>query len=143
MEILLVRSVLSILLIPMVATLSALAQEQAASGDQPGTVMEVSSKKYEFTPDEIHVKKGSKVQLKVHSVDEPHGVKLSLYPEGSTDKSSPGLLLSSPAQNGKAEKNKDQVLEFTAKRAGTYEFKCAKFCGFGHGRMKGKLVVDE
>jgi hypothetical protein len=26
----------------------------------------------------------------------------------------------------------------TAKK---YEFKCAKFCGFGHGKMKGEILV--
>jgi heme/copper-type cytochrome/quinol oxidase subunit 2 len=138
-----VRSVFSILLMALVVALSPLVHEQAANSDDHGAVIEVGSKKYEFTPEEIHVKKGTTVQLKVHSTDEPHGIKLSLYPEGNSDKSSPGLLFSRPAENGKVEKNKDQVLEFTAQRAGAYEFKCAKLCGLGHGRMKGRLVVDE
>jgi len=25
---------------------------------------------------------------------------------------------------------------------GAYDSKCAKFCGFGHDKMKGKLIVD-
>lgn len=105
-------------------------------------VIEVAAKKYEFTPGEIHVKQGTKVQLKIHSVDETHGIKLSLYPEGSEDKSTPGLQFARPDQNGKVEKHTDQVLEFTVVTPGTYEFKCAKMCGFGHGRMKGKLIVE-
>ena len=113
---------------------------EQAEGTQ---VIEVAAKKYEFTPAEIRVKKGTKVQLKVHSTDEDHGIKLNLYPEGSKDKSSPGLVFDNPQDNGKVEKGKDQILIFVAQRAGTYEFKCAKVCGIHHGRMKGKLIVEE
>jgi cytochrome c oxidase subunit II len=106
-------------------------------------VIEISAKKYEFTPNEIRVKKGDRVQLKVHSVDVTHGAKLDVYPQGSKDKSTPGLKFAEPDQNGKVEKNVDQVLEFVAVEAGTYEIKCAKLCGMGHGRMKAKLIVEE
>lgn len=106
-------------------------------------VIEVTARKYAFTPAEIHVTKGSKVRLKVHSTDEAHGIKLNLYPEGNQDKSSPGLVLEHPQENGKVQKGKDQVLDFVAQRAGTYAFKCARVCGVHHGRMRGKLIVDE
>jgi cytochrome c oxidase subunit II len=106
-------------------------------------VIEISAKKYEFTPNEVRVKKGDRVQLKIHSVDTTHGAKLELYPEGSKDKSTPGLKFAEPNQNEKVEKNVDQVLDFVAVEAGTYEIKCAKLCGLGHGRMKGKLIVEE
>jgi len=105
-------------------------------------VIEVSAKKYEFDPAEIRVKKGTRVELKVHSVDETHGIKLSLTPEGSKEKS-PGLLFDKPDDNGRVEKDQDQVLDFVAQQAGTYEFKCAKVCGIHHGKMKGKLIVEE
>lgn len=127
----------------LLAGVATMSQDQVASGDQSVKIIEVSAKKYEFTPAEIHVKKGSKVELKVHSVDETHGIKLTLHPKGSKDKSSPGLLFSDPAVNGKVDKDKDQILDFVAQEAGTYEFECAKFCGFGHRHMKGTLVVDE
>jgi cytochrome c oxidase subunit 2 len=105
-------------------------------------VIEVTAKKYEFSPDEIRVKRGEKVRLKIHSVDENHGMKLSVYPEGSKDKSA-GLVLANPQDNGRVDKANDQILEFVADRAGTYEFKCAVMCGMHHGRMKGKLIVEE
>jgi cytochrome c oxidase subunit II len=105
-------------------------------------VIEVSAKKYEFSPSEIHVKKGVEVELKVHSEDETHGVKLDVYPEGAKDKSAPGLLFTHPGENGEVTKHVDQVLDFVAQEPGTYDFKCAKLCGLGHGRMKGKLIVD-
>jgi cytochrome c oxidase subunit II len=130
----------SVLMVGSVAMIVAGAANAAPQGEPK--VIEVSAKKYEFTPAEIHVAKGTKVELKVHSVDETHGAKLELYPEGAKDKSTPGLLFDHPDDNGKVEKNVDQVLVFTAAIPGTYEFKCAKVCGFGHGRMKGKLIVE-
>ena len=35
------------------------------------------------------------------------------------------------------------TIEFTADKAGTFEFKCSVYCGLGHRKMKGKLVVEE
>ena len=118
------------------------AQNSDASGDAAVKTIEISAEKYEFTPSEIHVKVGEHVRLKVHSLDETHGVKLNLYPEGA-DKSVVGLQFDHPEDNGKVAKGVDQVLEFVAAKAGTYEFKCAKVCGMHHGKMKGELVVEE
>jgi heme/copper-type cytochrome/quinol oxidase subunit 2 len=80
--------------------------------------------------------------LKVHSEDETHGIKISVYAEGAKDKKKPGLLFDHPDDNGKVTKAVDQILDFVAQDPGTYEFKCAKVCGMGHGRMKGTLVVE-
>jgi hypothetical protein len=43
-------------------------------------VIEVTAKKYEFSPPEIRVKKDAKVRLKIHSIDEDHGIKLNVNP---------------------------------------------------------------
>ena len=102
----------------------------------------ISAKKYEFAPSEIRVKVGQRVRLKVHSVDETHGIKRTLYPEGSKDKTIVGLQFNRPEDNGKVEKNADQVLDFIAEKPGTYEFQCAKVCGMHHGKMKGELIVE-
>lgn len=122
---------------------SLIAATQNAVGNGPVQIVEVSARKYKFTPNIIRVRGSSRVEIKVHSVDDTHGIKLSLYPEGSHDKSRPGLLFDDPKENGKVEKGKDQILNFVAQRPGTYDFECSKFCGFGHHRMKGKLVVEQ
>jgi len=115
---------------------------QAGAGvDSDIHTVEISAKKYEFSPKVIRVKAGERVRLKVHSVDEPHGMKLSLYADDGKAKVE-GLKFASPDSNGRVEKNADQVLEFIALMPGTYEFRCAKLCGMGHGKMKGKLIVE-
>jgi cytochrome c oxidase subunit II len=113
-----------------------------AQSDANTKTIEVSAKKYEFSPAEIRVAKGTHVELKVHSVDDTHGIKLDVYPESAKDKGTPGLVFDHPDQNGKVSKGADQVLDFVAQTPGTYDFKCAKFCGFGHDKMKGKLIVE-
>ena len=120
-----------------------LAQDSKEKPAGAAQVIEVTARKYEFAPREIHVTKGSRVRLKVHSTDEAHGLRLNLYPEGSKDKSSPGLVFDNPHENGKVQKGEDQVLAFVAQQAGKYEFKCAKVRGMHHYRMKGKLIVEE
>jgi len=41
----------------------------------------------------------------------------------------------------KLEKGESSTVEYKADKAGTFEFKCCKRCGPGHGRMKGTIVV--
>ena len=79
MQVLRLRVLLPILVL-FVGAFRAMPQEQPqpASSDRSITVIEVSAKKYGFVPDEIHVQKGTKVELRVHSMDEPHGIRLSL-----------------------------------------------------------------
>ena len=38
-------------------------------------------------------------------------------------------------------KDQSATVKFTPSKAGTFRFKCAKFCGMGHGKMKGEIVV--
>jgi heme/copper-type cytochrome/quinol oxidase subunit 2 len=64
-----------------------------------------------------------------------------LYPK-KTRTNSVRLVFDNPQANGKVQTGEDQVLDFVAQQAGTYEFKCAKVCGM-HYRMKGKLIIEE
>jgi cytochrome c oxidase subunit 2 len=64
------------------------------------------------------------VRLQVTSEDVTHGIGIAAYdvdrqlPQGDT-----------------------QVITFTAARAGNYPFRCTNYCGEGHERMRGQLVV--
>ena len=106
-------------------------------------VIEMTAKKYEYTPGEIRVKKGTRVQLKVRATDRTHGFRIALIPEGAPANDPAGLRFAEVQDNWKLEKNQERVVEFVAERSGTYPFKCSVFCGLGHMGMKGKLVVEE
>ncbi|HKW89421.1 MAG TPA: cupredoxin domain-containing protein [Candidatus Acidoferrales bacterium] len=112
---------------------------QAAENVQ---AIEISAKKYEFDPSPIHVKAGAKVQLKITATDHNHGFKLLAYPDGAAQAGDPGLVFSDHQECWKIGKGESVTVEFEAKTPGTYTFKCCNFCGFGHGKMKGELIVD-
>jgi heme/copper-type cytochrome/quinol oxidase subunit 2 len=121
------------------------ARTQDTGAANPPHVIDVTSKTFEFAPNEIHVKVGERVQIKLHSADRAHGLKLDLYPEGASQEGPPGLVFDHPQDDAKVEKHKDRDIEFVAARAGTYDFKCSVQCSMGHGhdRMTGKLIVEE
>jgi len=111
--------------------------------DQNVQVINMTAKKYEFNPSPVHVKKGTKVQLRVTSLDRTHGLKINVYPDGGSTKGDPGLVFTSPQDCWSVAKGQTVTIEFVAKTPGSYPFKCCKFCGFGHMGMKGLIVVDE
>ncbi|HEV2298868.1 MAG TPA: cupredoxin domain-containing protein [Candidatus Acidoferrales bacterium] len=120
--------------------IAAAAVSVQAAGNVP--VIEISAKKYEFDPSPIHVKQGAKVQLKITATDHDHGFKLLPYPDGAAQTGDPGLIFADHQDCWKIEKGQSVTVEFEAKTPGTYTFKCCNFCGFGHGKMKGQLIVD-
>ena len=87
--------------------------------------VKVTAKKYEFEPSAIHVKKGDHVKLVITAVDHDHGFKLDAFQVDQLLK-----------------KGQATTVEFTADRAGAFPFECSHFCGLGHKKMKGELVVE-
>ena len=107
--------------------IAAMAGHAPAAGQAPAAhEIQMTARKYQFDPSVITVKKGEVVRLIITALDRKHGFQLK---EFGIDQ----VLL----------KGEPTTIEFTADKAGTFEFKCSVFCGFGHGKMKGKLVVEE
>lgn len=115
-----------------------------AAQDQTSQVIEMTAKKYEFSPAVLHVKAGTKLVLKITATDRSHGFGIPTVPDGSPKDAAAGLVLSQPAQKNcyRLEKGQQVTVEIDAKTPGTYTFKCCVHCGLGHGRMKGELIVD-
>jgi cytochrome c oxidase subunit II len=110
--------------------------------DQSVRVIEVTAKKYEYSPSPLRVKVGVPVQLRFTSLDKTHGFKINLYPDGADPKGEPGLVFSSKEDCFKLEKGTPTVVQFVPRTPGTYSFHCCNRCGLGHGGMKGQLVVE-
>jgi cytochrome c oxidase subunit 2 len=108
--------------------LSVAASASAADQAAPATVHEITmtARNYEFDPAVITVKKGEKVRLIVTATDRKHGIMIEGYDIDQV------LNTGDPT-----------TIEFTADKAGTFEFKCSVYCGMGHRKMKGKLIVEE
>lgn len=123
----------------LVAAVYAVAQEQAPMTPQ---VVEMTATNYEFTPSSVHVKVGETVRISVTAKDKEHGIRIKPVPKGSPEGAAAGLDIASDENCVKFKKNETGTIEFTARAPGTYEFDCCKLCGFGHGKMKGEIVVD-
>jgi len=108
--------------------LPALAQDtpSPAQGAMPAHEIQLTAKKYEFSPDPIRVKKGEHVRLIITATDRDHGIKLEAF-----------------NIEQKLKKGVPTTVEFTADKAGRFSFKCSVHCGLGHGGMKGTLIVEE
>jgi heme/copper-type cytochrome/quinol oxidase subunit 2 len=113
-----------------------------SQSEQSAQVIEVTVKKYEYSPSPIRVKVGTPVQLKFNSLDKTHGFKIRLYPDGVEAKGEPGLVFSSNEDCFKLEKGTPTVLQFIPRTPGTYSFHCCNRCGLGHSGMKGQLLVE-
>jgi cytochrome c oxidase subunit II len=121
------RNIGSILLVSIIA-LSLAVAIRAADDATSGPVHEfkMTASSYDFDPDVITVKKGEKVRLIITATDRRHGIKIDGYDIDQV------LAPGDPT-----------TIEFAADKSGEFEFKCSVYCGFGHRKMKGKLVVEE
>jgi len=108
---------------------------------QSAQVIEVTAKKYEYSNSPVHVKIGTKVQLKVTATDHDHGFKLDGMPDGAASNGNPGLIFTSAQDCWQLKKGETTTIEFLAQAPGTYTFKCCHTCGLGHKGMKGQIIV--
>jgi len=121
-----------------------LLQPRAVSAQEQKTqVIELTAKKYEFVGSPVHVKAGTKVQLKITASDHDHGFKIYATPDGVDSNGPAGLVFASRQECWELRKGETATIEFLAQTPGTYTFKCCHTCGLGHKGMKGQVVVDQ
>jgi cytochrome c oxidase subunit 2 len=113
------------LTIVLMTALTAVGLVAKGQNGDASTEIKITAKKYDFTPDTITVKRGDPVRLVITALDHDHGFKIEAF-----------------HINQKLAKGEPVSVEFTADQAGTFPFECSQFCGLGHKKMKGKLVVE-
>jgi heme/copper-type cytochrome/quinol oxidase subunit 2 len=114
----------------------------ASAQTQDVQIIEITAKKYEYSASPIHVKSGTKVQLKITATDHDHGFKIATVPDSALTNSGAGLVFTSPQDCWQLKKGEITTIEFLAQASGTYTFRCCHTCGVGHRGMKGQIVVD-
>jgi cytochrome c oxidase subunit 2 len=95
-------------------------------GRAPEKTIQVTAKKFEFTPGEITARKGEPVVLEIKSEDVNHGFNLPDF--GVRGDVKPGGVTR---------------IRFTPDKAGQFTFTCDVFCGSGHEEMSGTMTVTE
>ena len=105
-------------------------------------IIEITAKKYEYSNSPIHVKAGTKVQLKISAIDHDHGFKIDNVPDGASSSDKAGLVFTSEQECWQLKKGETTTIEFLPQTPGTYTFKCCHTCGLGHKGMKGQIIVE-
>jgi len=105
--------------------LAILAGSLSAAQDAPPREISITAKRFEFTPNQITLKRGEPVTLHVSALDRDHGfyqkdlkIDLDLSPEH------------------------ESVVTITPEKAGRFVAICDHFCGSGHGNMKMVINVE-
>ena len=91
--------------------------EHALAGQESRRI-EVTAKRFTYTPAEITLKQGEPVVLVLHSEDVTHGFRLKEFD-----------------LNTEVQKGNPSELRFTPEQIGTFVAQCSHFCGAGHGEM--------
>jgi len=111
--------------VAMAAAVAAVADGQPAS--TASRTIEVTAGDSKFEPAVIEVVEGERIALKARTTDgKKHGLGIKeMGVKAALPKT--GEVIS---------------IEFTAGKPGTYAIACSVYCGSGHSRMKGRLVVS-
>jgi cytochrome c oxidase subunit 2 len=96
----------------------------AARADGP-RVVEITARRFQFTPSEIHLRKGEPVVLRLRSEDVTHGFFERTLGLDATIAPGP------PTE-----------VRITPEATGRHAVICDHFCGSGHGGMKMTIVVE-
>lgn len=105
------------------AALLGVGQLSAKEASTP-RVIRVVARKFVFTPDTIHLKKGETVELELTTEDVVMGFNV------------PDLKVRSDMIPGMVKR-----LRITPESSGKFDFVCDIFCGSGHEDMAGTIVV--
>lgn len=100
----------------------ALAQETL----QQEKVILITAKKFEYSPNEIRLKKGVPVIFELTSLDRLHG--FNIFDFGVRADINPG---------------QSTRVRIVPDKTGTFVFRCDIYCGDGHENMEGKIIVEE
>ena len=87
-------------------------------------VIEVTAKRFAYSPSEITLQRGVPVVLELTSLDRDHGFRIEAL--GIRADVKPGVVTR---------------VRLVPDRVGRFEFTCDVFCGDGHEDMSGEIVV--
>jgi cytochrome c oxidase subunit 2 len=102
-----------------------LASTSPARAQGSPRVVEITAKRYEFTPKEITLKQGETVTLRLTTEDVTHG-----------------FFMKALGIDAVVEPGSPTEITLTPQTAGSFTTICDHFCGEGHGNMHMKIVVE-
>lgn len=114
----------SILLMSEMPTIAQEATEDIP--EVPTKLIKMQARNWFWDPEQIRVKKGTRLVIEIESLDAPHAFQLKAF----------GVKVNLP-------QDKKTQVEFVADKVGEFSWRCSRPCGNGCPKMRGKLVVTE
>ena len=100
--------------------------EASEAEEAPVKKVKMYGRNWDWSPNEIRVKKGTRVVIDFVSEDASHAFELKAYK----------IKVNLP-------QDKRGHVEFVADKVGTFRWRCSRPCGNGCPKMTGKLIVME
>lgn len=111
--------------LPAFVLIVTVASPAAPSAPPAARSFEVTASRWKFEPAVIEVDEGDRVIIRVHSVDTAHGLAIKEF----------------KVKKGVPDSGEVVEVDFVAAKAGTFRMECVEYCGKGHSKMRGQLVV--
>jgi cytochrome c oxidase subunit 2 len=115
------RLVVLVLLTGVLATIS------EASRAQDTKVIEITAERFTFTPSEIRVKAGTRLEIRLQSDDTAHGFH----------------IVGTEIDIELPKRGRGTATVTFQPHAGRYTFECSQVCGAGHEFMRGVIIATE
>jgi cytochrome c oxidase subunit 2 len=116
---------ISIRLLALVALIGVVAAEGAALQDS--RVIEITAERFAFSPSEIKVKAGTRLEIRLQSDDTAHGFR----------------IVGTDVDVELPKRGRGVATVTFQPQAGRYTFECSQVCGAGHEFMRGVIIATE
>ena len=99
---------------------------EGAGHAQDARVIQILAERFSFTPSQIRVKAGTRIEIQLESDDTAHGFRIV----------GTNVDIELPKRGRGIAKVTFQP------EAGRYTFECSRVCGAGHGFMRGVIIAE-
>jgi cytochrome c oxidase subunit 2 len=94
---------------------------------QDATIIEINAERFAFTPSEIRVKAGTRLEIRLSSDDTAHGFH----------------IVGTDVDVELPKRGRGVATATFQPQAGRYTFECSRVCGAGHEFMRGVIIATE
>jgi cytochrome c oxidase subunit 2 len=106
---------------------AALPAVASAKAGQDTKVIEIAAERFTFTPSEIRVKAGTRLEIRLQSDDTAHGFH----------------IVGTDVDVELPKRGRGTATVTFQPQAGRYTFECSQICGAGHEFMRGVIIATE
>jgi cytochrome c oxidase subunit II len=103
------------------------AASRATAAAQETKVIEITAERFTFTPSEIRVKAGTRLEIRLQSDDTAHGFR----------------IVGTDVDVELPKRGRGVATVTFQPQAGRYTFECSQVCGAGHEFMRGVIIATE